>query len=325
MSSIPIIDIASLGGSNPSSRTVTVREIGTACEQVGFMYIRRHGMAAATVRRLIESVVGFFELPADEKLQLAITPDNYRGYIPLGFFTPNECDGRHDNYEGYKLHFETALDDPVRDDCSLYGPNKWPDRPAGFRISVLNYWQECDRITGLLLGALAEYLGIDTTAFDSMFDTPLTNMTLLHYPPQTRDAGGVGIHAHKDTDALTILAPDSTGGLKARVRGHKDWLSVDAPADVLIVNIGDMLELWSGGRFVSTPHKVVTTSGENRYSFPYFSVPRYDTVVKPLCQPLAGFDRTPVHVGDISREVWRTNWPDAKPKDRKLDLGTIVD
>ena len=91
------------------------------------------------------------------------------------------------------------------------------------------------------------------------------------------------------------------------------------------MNIGDLLELWSGGYFVSTPHKVVNISGKDRYSFPYFLVPRYDTVVEPVMKPVDGFNRAPVHVGDVSREVWRTNWPDAEQKDGRYDLGTLHD
>ena len=91
------------------------------------------------------------------------------------------------------------------------------------------------------------------------------------------------------------------------------------------MNIGDLLELWSGGYLVSTPHKVVNQSGAERYSFPYFVVPRFDTVVEPLLTPQPGFARSRVHVGDVSREVWRTNWPGAVPADSQFDLGTLED
>jgi isopenicillin N synthase-like dioxygenase len=93
----------------------------------------------------------------------------------------------------------------------------------------------------------------------------------------------------------------------------------------MVVNIGDLLELWSGGHFVSTPHKVVNISGKERYSFPFFVVPRHDVVVLPLvaCQP--GFHRHPVPVGTVSREVWRTNWPDTVADEAGFDLGTLTD
>ena len=156
------------------------------------------------------------------------------------------------------------------------------------------------------------------------FDQPLTNMTLLHYPPSDPH-GGFGIHPHQDTDALTLLFPDALGGLWLRPHDQAEWLEVEAPDDTMVVNIGDLLELWSGGYFVSTPHKVVNASGQERYSFPFFIVPRHDVVVAPLidCQP--GFERAPVPVGPVSREVWRTNWPEAVPEETGFDLGTLTD
>jgi len=104
---------------------------------------------------------------------------------------------------------------------------------------------------------------------------PLTNMTLLHYPPQLTESKRMGIHPHKDTDGLAILAPDPVGGLMVRHRDGSEWIGVDPPGDALNVNIGDLLEVWSGGYLVSTPHKVINTSGTERYSFRYFAVPRF--------------------------------------------------
>ena len=150
-------------------------------------------------------------------------------------------------------------------------------------------------------------------------------MTLLHYPSQAAASDGFGIHPHKDTDALTILAGDEIGGLMVRKRNEAQWIEVAPPDDTLVVNIGDLLELWSGGYFVSTPHKVVNTSGAERYSFPYFVVPRFDTVVKAVRSPQPGFERDSVHVGDVSHEVRRTNWPDTVQKSSQYDLGTLDD
>ena len=136
-------------------------------------------------------------------------------------------------------------------------------------------------------------------------------MTLLHYPSR-KGADSIGIHPHKDTDALTILAADPVGGLQIRPRNRERWIDVTPPEGTFVVNIGDLLEIWSGGYFTSTPHKVDNVSGAERYSFPYFCVPRYDTIVRPLRKPQPGFDRTGIHVGDASRQVWLTNWPDAE-------------
>jgi len=318
MHKIPIIDIS---GDSES----TIREVDEACREIGFMAIRGHGIDTSTITRLRTVVVDYFSRPLSRKLRDRISRDNYRGYIPQGFFSAN-CGGfGADRYEGYKLHFEIGTDDPICAQCDLYGPNKWPGDAPGFSEAVLNYWQACDRVATKLLGMLAAILKVERDSILQQFVKPLTNMTLLHYPPQEATATAFGIHPHKDTDALTILVPDKVGGLMVRPRNLRRWLEVDAPDDALVVNIGDLLELWSGGYFVSTPHKVVNKSGADRYSFPYFAVPRFDTVVKPVRAPQPGFDRDSVHVGDVSREVWRTNWPDVTATGSRFDLGTLDD
>jgi isopenicillin N synthase-like dioxygenase len=82
-----------------------------------------------------------------------------------------------------------------------------------------------------------------------------------------------------------------------------------------------MLELLTGGRLVSTPHRVVNRSGKQRMSFPYFSVPRHDVVVKPLLPPLPGFERQPLQAGAASANIWTSNWPDERNALDAQDLG----
>lgn len=300
-----------------------VGAIEKASRDIGFMYVAGHGISPRIIERARSTVVDYFALSPDVKMRDRIDRDNYRGYIPLGFFNANTGHAAGDRYEGYKLHFEVGAEDPICEACGLYGPNKWPEQPAHFKRSLLEYWRECDRVAAILLSAYAQILGIDESTFLHCFEQPLTNMTLLHYPPQAANDDGIGIHPHKDTDALTILVQDPVGGLQVRRRGDREWLDAKAPGDALIVNIGDLLELWSGGYFVSTPHRVVNTSGAERYSFPYFAVPRYDTIVRPLRFPQSDFVRESVHVGDVSKEVWRTNWPDTMPSRAEFDLGTL--
>ena len=291
---------------------------------IGFVLVKGHGVPPKLVRDLRLHLVEYFDRPMSDKLVESITRDNYRGYIPLGFFSPNTEGVTPDQYEGYKLHAEVAAEDPLCAACDLYGPNRWPGEPSGLRETTKAFWQACETTGQRLLGLIAQIMRVDVVEFLAHFDQPLTNMTLLHYP--TGDpSDGFGIHPHKDTDALTLMFPDPVGGLWLRPRDQLEWLEVEAPNDTMVVNIGDLLELWSGGYFVSTPHKVVNTSGKGRYSFPFFIVPRHDVVVAPLinCQP--GFERAPVPVGQVSREVWRTNWPEAVPEDTGFDLGTLPD
>lgn len=315
---VPVIDLS-------ATDNEVAKVLDRAFTEMGFAVLVGHGIPTSVIAAAREAVVAYFEQPQDQKLPDRITRDNYRGYIPLGFFSPNSAGQTPDCYEGYKLHLEVDASDPICAACDLYGPNKWPVRQPTMRDAILNYWRACDDLTKRLLAILAGILHIDASRLLGPFDQSLTNMTLLHYPPQDVNESGVGIHAHKDTDALTLLAPDPIGGLLIRPRDRSEWIEIDAPTDSIIVNIGDLLELWSGGYFVSTPHKVINRSGQARFSFPYFAVPRFDIVVSPLIPPRPGFTRSAVSVGDVSREVWRTNWPDTTPGAQGYDLGTLTD
>ncbi len=320
MDQVPTIDIAPLFSG--TGRTECVAEIGRACREIGFLSISGTGVDPELAPALREEIRALFDLPEERKFAGAITRDNYRGFIPFGLFTANDGTGKADNYEGFKLHWECAPDDPVVAECPLYGPNLWPEELPNLRDLTLQYWAELDRVSGALLGAIEESLGLDSGAITSLFEKPMTNMTMLHYPPQAPDEKGFGIHPHKDTDALTIISPDPVGGLEVITKGG-GWHEVSCPEGGFVVNIGDMLELWSGGQLVSTPHRVINRSGKDRISFPFFMVPRHDVVVKPLVPAREGFDRPEVHTGHWSAETWRTNWPDEVADEDTPELGTI--
>ena len=318
MQNIPLLNIAALHNVDAHARQAVVADLGKAFHDVGFIAVQGHGVHADYISRLRQQVVALFDRPREELLAYQIEHDNYRGYIPLGFFSPNAGSGVADMYQAYKLHLEVDVNDPICAQCDLYGPNKWPLDAEHLKSAVLQYWIACERLTQLLLTAIAEYLGIDVSTFHHAMQQSLSNMTLLHYPATNVTEGHSGIHPHKDTDVLTILAPDSVGGLCLRPTGSGQWISADAPADALIINVGDMLEIWSGGYFISTPHKVVNNSGLPRYSFPYFAVPRFDVLVEPLIN-LPAANRRSMHAGDVSAKIWRSNWPDAEPVDACYD------
>ena len=315
MTEIPTIDLRA---------STAAAEIVEASEAVGFFTVVGHGIPRKTRERLRAAVVELFSVSDEDKMRQAITRDNYRGFIPVGFFTPNRADTSvaSDLYEGYKLHWEVAVDDPIRAESRIYGPNRWPEHPANLAESVADYWASCDRLATELLDVFEGALGQAAGSMRERFEYPVTNMTLLHYPPMSNE-DGYGIHPHKDTNVLTILEPDPLGGLFVRTLAG-EWIEPAPADDALVVNIGDMLEVWSGGRFRSTPHKVVNASGLDRYSYPWFMAPSHDQQIAPLVEPQPGFTRLePTEVGLWSLEVWRTNWPDAEPVDSDTHLGTL--
>lgn len=294
-----------------------------ACEALGFVRLVNHGIDRGLAVGVSTSMRKLFALNEDTKRDLTIERGNYRGFIPLGFFTPNrtEVNGADaDFYEGYKLHWDCPDDHPVRQECELYGSNRWPDDVPSLQHSVTAYWAACDELVQKLLPVFAKYLGVEWEEFGSWFGEPLTNMTLLHYPASTNQRRG--IHAHKDTNVITFLWSNVAGGLELLDRTGT-WIDVEHVDGAIVMNIGEMLELWSGGRLIATPHRATNTGTDARDSFPFFLVPGHDVVVEPTLSRVAGFSRGPMPVGELSAEVWRTNWPDESPSSDDYDLGSL--
>jgi isopenicillin N synthase-like dioxygenase len=320
MDRIPLVDITKFHNGNEAERKRIAAAVGDACEAIGFLYVSGHGVPTTAISDIRDVMVRFFSQPESKKLQLAAGPNAYRGYIPMASLSANAGTiEQPDLYEGYKLHAEKS---DARPDATLVTKNVWPDEPPEFRAAVTAYWREMDRLSDWLLRIFALSLALPERTFVDHFVDPMTNMTLLHYPPMDANASGFGIHPHKDSDAFTILYPDPVGGLEVQPIGG-NWIVADCPPDAFVVNIGNMMELWSGGRFQSTPHKVVNRSGTERYSFPYFAIPNERVVVTPISKLVNGFKGTSLHVGEFMNEIYRTNQSDQKPRDQNLDLGTI--
>ncbi len=322
---LPIIDIASLTSEGDRKQTVS-DELIEAFEEIGFAVLVGHGIEKNRLFEIRELLVRVFNVQDSVKEELSISRDNYRGYIPLGFFSPNEQKNlsttKPDLYEGFKLHWECPKEHPVKDECVLYGSNKWVSQVDDMKEILLSYWEECDNLTFTLLSYLSVALGVEPSIILDLFNEPLTNMTLLHYPVSSSKSENSGIHPHKDISAITILHPDPLGGLEIRTR-KGEWIEILCPPEALLVNIGDFMEVWSGGRFISTPHRVSNRNQRSRYSAPYFSVPRHSTLVKPLVKCENSFKHREILVGEVSTEVWRTNWLDENPSESGHQLGAI--
>ena len=63
----------------------------------------------------------------------------------------------------------------------------------------------------------------------------------------TQPSPDIRAGAHTDYGSITLLFQHRVSGLQVR-RGD-DWIDVPPRSGCLVINIGDALEFWSGGRF----------------------------------------------------------------------------
>jgi isopenicillin N synthase-like dioxygenase len=203
---------------------------------------------------------------------------------------------------------ELAADDPdLLAGKPLQGPNQWPSELPEFRAAVLAYNDALEQLSRRLVQAIAVGLGLDATWFDDAFRRPTTFLRLLHYPPHPADAPVdlFGSAPHTDYGFITLVAQDGVGGLEVRGRDG-DWIAAEPSAEAFVVNAADILMHWTGGRLISTPHRVVNRSDTDRYSIAYFHDPSMDTVVEPL--PMGPRRYAPTRYGDYLMERLDKNY-----------------
>ncbi|MBI3590855.1 MAG: isopenicillin N synthase family oxygenase [Candidatus Melainabacteria bacterium] len=81
--------------------------------------------------------------------------------------------------------------------------------------------------------------------------------------------------AHTDLNFFTVLPAATKEGLQIWYENEErpedsGWVQLDAPPGAYVVNLADMAEILTGGYLRSTPHRVVSPIGEDRYSIVFF-------------------------------------------------------
>ena len=83
-----------------------------------------------------------------------------------------------------------------------------------------------------------------------------------------------------------------------------------------MINIADMMQRWTNGRFVSTPHRVRNRTGRDRISVPFFANPDYRALITPIAGagPGGEISYTPLACGPYVQAAYLAAWPRAEPK-----------
>lgn len=176
--------------------------------------------------------------------------------------------------------------------------NKWlpeGDFP-GHKAFFESWWHDCTELNHSLLQSLCECLQLEQDYLSRNQTKNICHMSWQYYPSMPlkplQNSEFKRLNAHTDFGQLTLLFQDAVGGLEIH-DGEKFRPIVPIP-NTVVINVGDMLERQTNGRWKSALHRVVAPSQFmipkedevddviDRYSIAYFGTPDPDSIVSTL-------------------------------------------
>jgi len=267
---IPVIDIERIDS------PATLKVLDTACRDWGFFQVTRHNVDPNLIAAVFDQTRAFFAQPSTIKREISRTADN-----TWGFFDQELTKNKRD--------WKEIFDFGPADGRTL--KPQFPRLLPRFEPVVRAYYAACERLAHTLLAAISSNLGMPSEYLKHSFGHGHTSFLRMNYYPacpvtyQPSPAGEqqrerFGIHHHTDAGALTLLLQDDVPGLEVFRRG--EWHLVEPRPDALVINIGDIVQVWSNDRYKASLHRVITNANRERFSIPFFFNPAHDAQYAPL-------------------------------------------
>lgn len=288
MRRIPIVDFAS--NSERLSHEIMVD---------GFVQLTNHGLSSDLIDAVWQQCEEFFALPLADKRKLSRSLENVMGYYDREL-TKEKRDQK-EIFDFRCVADPDLADDHPRNISAVDGFNQWPDDLLpDFQPTLKEYATACTDLSYRIMEKLAAGLDIDGSYFRAFFDNGHTSfLRLNHYPvddvlesaqrERATPLGDQALHHHTDAGVLTILLQDSVGGLQARADDR--WIDVEPIEGSLVINVGDLMQIWSNDTYKAALHRVRPITAASRYSIPFFFNPAHETI----CKPIVGHGEEPIY------------------------------
>ncbi|PIL28627.1 hypothetical protein GSI_08669 [Ganoderma sinense ZZ0214-1] len=276
---VPIIDFAKVG--TPEGRAALAPQVRDAMRTYGFMCIVNHGLTQAQNERMVDIAnVPFTEVPEEEQAQ---------------FISKTKELGE---WKGYKPRQYWHVDNGVRDQIQHYATVRpafgqqhpralQPFLPEVHGFMEHNHFNVLHQILRLL--ALGLELPEETFVERHHFDVEgLTFLRFAKYYPRTDDdevkTKNVWMKGHTDSGTISLLWSQPVVALQIMTPDGK-WRHVKHVPNSIIVNAGDAMEMFSGGFYKATIHRVVQPPidqrGFTRLGLLYFAYADADVKLVP--------------------------------------------
>ncbi len=298
---MPIIDVGAYFRGEPGALETVAAELRYACEQVGFYFLVGHGITDDLINGTFEAARRFHGQPMEEKLAVKVKEGTI-GYLPMkGSITRTSkvnVNTKPNLNEAYfvKREFDEGTSTTSR--------NQWPAHLPGFREAATAYTSAMEAMGRRLVPIYARALGMPVDYFDKSFTKPDFTLRLSHYPhTEVLEDNEFGLAPHTDANFTTFLPPNPVNGLAIRLKDGS-WFEVPHIPGAFVVNTADTLARWSNDVFVSTPHRVINRTGEERYAIPFFLNANSDTVV--ACLPTCTDEQHPPKYEAMTVQAYTT-------------------
>ncbi|XP_010044228.2 1-aminocyclopropane-1-carboxylate oxidase homolog 1-like [Eucalyptus grandis] len=131
--------------------------------------------------------------------------------------------------------------------------------PEVCRNEVMEWNQQTQHLGAVLMGLLSEGLGLSPSKLQDMTCVEKRKMLAHYYPCCPQPDLTMGLKSHTDTGVITVVLREQAGGLQ--VKHGEAWLDATPSPGVLIVNIGNLLQVMSNGEYKSAEHRVLANPG----------------------------------------------------------------
>ena len=281
------LDLTKFENSKTLDKKKLANQVDRACTETGFLLISNHGISQKTIDEMWFSVDSFFKQNINEKLKVSAPNKGY----PYGYFMSeteslakskglNTPPDLKESFNGGPLKPPIKIKN--KDALNFcYAPTIWPNI-NNFKTFWSAYYKEMEKLAERIMKVFALALNIDENYFESYIDNPISALRALNYPsikrnvlPKQQRAG-----AHTDYGSLTILLPqEKSKGLQIKISNK--WVDVPIAPNKFIINIGDLMALWTNDRWKSTLHRVKPYK-KSRKSLAFFHQPNWDAEIKVL-------------------------------------------
>lgn len=271
MSQVPIVDIT-----NPSA--TSIEELDAACRNHGFFLLEGHGLDDL-ISQMWEQTEDFFDSPDDVLESCRRTADSPFGYNDRELTK---------QLRDHKQVFDFGSVDSDRDSAL----NNWPAALPDFVETMGTFHRRMGALALRTAGLLHDVLELSEQGRKTVTGSPhRSSVRLNHYtvgdpvPEDQREGlaelGQSALGYHTDPGVLTMLLQDSVGGLQTRGQDG-EWVDVEPVPGTVVVNLGDVVQVWTNGQYKAAVHRVQPMTTDRRFSIPLFFNPVRSARIEPL-------------------------------------------